>query len=79
MKLDKGILISLLVGLYAYIALPWSNYDKKFYHFFDPLRAAARYGERHPLFFVIGALILLFILHMFLQNKKKKGYLSLII
>ncbi len=79
MKLDKGILISLLVGLYAYIALPWANYDKKFYHFFDPVRAAIRYGTRIPLFYIIGVLILLFIIPMVLKNKKAKGYISLII
>ncbi len=79
MKLDKSILISLVVGLYAYIALPWSNYDKKFYHFWDPVRAALRYGERHPLFFVMGILLVLLLVPVFLQDKKKKGYISLII
>ncbi len=79
MKLDKGILISLLVGLYAYIALPWANYDKKFYHFFDPAKAAIKYGTRIPLFYVVGILLLLFIIPLFLKNKKAKGYISLII
>ena len=76
---DKGIFISFVVGLYAYIALPWSNYDKKFYHFYDVLKSAFRYGQRHPLFYVLGILVILLIIPIFLENKKTKGYVSLVI